>query len=202
MGPTLHSAGAGGPNSDGLSPRTYNDAEAAGSGSYDITAYNPWRAPGHAPLLDPCGVAGGWGTEVPHDARHSHRAHRSGGVLTDAGLRRQGRARQRRRAAARLQAGRARQLAAAAEGAPWRSPLPSWPSPSHGADRFPRPVAADPRRLEGGRGGHRGLGRRREPRRRLPGTPASARRSRSARRSDEVVVFILVFVTHVHTTRY
>ena len=62
MEPTLNSDGAGGPNSPSLSPRTYNDAEEAGVGHFDITKYNPWRAPGHAPVADPCGIAGGWGT--------------------------------------------------------------------------------------------------------------------------------------------
>jgi lytic starch monooxygenase len=26
---------------------------------YDIYKFNPWRAPGHAPVLDACGMAGG-----------------------------------------------------------------------------------------------------------------------------------------------
>ena len=41
MEPTLNSKGAGGPNSDSLSPRTYNDYEIAGAGTIDITKYNP-----------------------------------------------------------------------------------------------------------------------------------------------------------------
>ena len=29
-------------------------------GRFDVgMEYNPWRSPGHAPMLDPCGVAGG-----------------------------------------------------------------------------------------------------------------------------------------------
>jgi len=41
MEPTLNSKGSGGPNSDSLSPRTYNDYEIAGAGTIDITKYNP-----------------------------------------------------------------------------------------------------------------------------------------------------------------
>ena len=62
MQPTLDSAGQGGPASEGLSPRTYNDMSIPGVGFFDQTKYNPWRAPGHAPVADPCGIAGGWGT--------------------------------------------------------------------------------------------------------------------------------------------
>jgi hypothetical protein len=51
--PTLNSAGAGGPASAGLAPRTYNDYSIPGIGSVDSTKYNPWRAPGHAPVADP-----------------------------------------------------------------------------------------------------------------------------------------------------
>ena len=29
------------------------------SGSHDLWRYHPWRAPGHAPVNDPCGMAGG-----------------------------------------------------------------------------------------------------------------------------------------------
>ena len=60
--PTLNSKGEGGPGSAGLSPRTYNDYSIPGVGNIDQTKYNPWRAPGHAPVADPCGIAGGWGT--------------------------------------------------------------------------------------------------------------------------------------------
>ena len=63
MEPTLESKGKGGPNSDSLSPRTYSNAEHPGAGFVDGTKYDPWRAPGHAPIGDPCGIAGGWGTE-------------------------------------------------------------------------------------------------------------------------------------------
>lgn len=42
-----------------LSPRTYADVEEPGVGMLDTYRYHPWRAPGHAPVIDPCGVAGG-----------------------------------------------------------------------------------------------------------------------------------------------
>ena len=29
----------------------------------DTTKYNPWRAPGFAPIINPCGIAGGYDTE-------------------------------------------------------------------------------------------------------------------------------------------
>ena len=34
---------------------------------FDIYKHNPWRAPGSAPVLDACGLAGGtpWGGDVP-----------------------------------------------------------------------------------------------------------------------------------------
>jgi len=38
--------------------RTYNRKAAAGSAE-DIYKFNPWRAPGFAPVLDSCGMAGG-----------------------------------------------------------------------------------------------------------------------------------------------
>jgi hypothetical protein len=38
--------------------RTVNRAAAAGSEA-DWTRFNPWRAPGHAPVYDPCGRASG-----------------------------------------------------------------------------------------------------------------------------------------------
>jgi len=45
--------------------RTVNRAAEAGS-VYDIYKHNPWRAPGSAPVLDACGLAGGtpWGGDV------------------------------------------------------------------------------------------------------------------------------------------
>ena len=46
--------------------RTVNRAAQAGS-EYDIYQHNPWRAPGSAPTIDACGLAGGtpWGANVP-----------------------------------------------------------------------------------------------------------------------------------------
>ncbi len=46
--------------------RTVNRNAKAGS-IYDIYKHNPWRAPGSAPVVDPCGLAGGtpWGQWVP-----------------------------------------------------------------------------------------------------------------------------------------
>jgi len=48
------------------SQRTVNRAAEAGS-IFDIYKHNPWRAPGSAPTLDACGLAGGtpWGDNVP-----------------------------------------------------------------------------------------------------------------------------------------
>ena len=48
MEPTLH---AGGPAE--LSPRTFADLELPGAEPIDQYRYNPWRAPGHAPIGDP-----------------------------------------------------------------------------------------------------------------------------------------------------
>lgn len=59
MEPTLFARGPGGPDADSLSPRTYNEHQTPGAGAYDRFHYTPWRAPGHAPIADPCGVAGG-----------------------------------------------------------------------------------------------------------------------------------------------
>ena len=42
----------------------------------DWTKYHPWRAPGRAPVADPCGIAGGYskaqggGGETPEGATH------------------------------------------------------------------------------------------------------------------------------------
>jgi len=46
--------------------RTVNRKAVAGS-IYDIYKHNPWRAPGSAPTIDSCGLAGGtpWGDNVP-----------------------------------------------------------------------------------------------------------------------------------------
>lgn len=53
--------------------RTVNRNATAGS-EYDIYKHNPWRAPGSAPVIDACGLAGGtpwpynvteWGDFVP-----------------------------------------------------------------------------------------------------------------------------------------
>ena len=46
--------------------RTVNRNATAGS-IYDIYKHNPWRAPGSAPVVDPCGLAGGtpWGKWAP-----------------------------------------------------------------------------------------------------------------------------------------
>jgi hypothetical protein len=40
--------------------------------SYDIYRHNPWRAPGHAPVADPCGLAGGtpWAAPSPEEGRY------------------------------------------------------------------------------------------------------------------------------------
>ena len=43
--------------------RTANQAAVAGS-EEDIFKFNPWRAPGQAPVFDPCGMAGGSFVEV------------------------------------------------------------------------------------------------------------------------------------------
>ena len=43
---------------DAPGQRTVNRAAAAGSAA-DAYRYNTWRAPGHAPVNDPCGMAGG-----------------------------------------------------------------------------------------------------------------------------------------------
>jgi lytic starch monooxygenase len=53
--------------------RTWNIGNASRRG--DFTRYHPWRSPGAAPTLDPCGVAGGYavvtggGGETPEGAR-------------------------------------------------------------------------------------------------------------------------------------
>merc|ERR1719247_1504279 len=44
--------------------RTINRGALAGSEA-DWTKFNPWRAPGHAPVFDPCGRAGGSAHPTP-----------------------------------------------------------------------------------------------------------------------------------------
>lgn len=45
------------PTLNGANHRTYQNAQ-----GIDVTKHNPWRAPGHAPIASPCGLAGGWYT--------------------------------------------------------------------------------------------------------------------------------------------
>ena len=51
---------------------------------FDIYKHNPWRAPGSAPVLDACGLAGGtpWGGDVAEWGRFdsSHHADDLSGV--------------------------------------------------------------------------------------------------------------------------
>ena len=53
--------------------RTFNAANKSANG--DWTMYHPWRAPGRAPVLDSCGIAGGYthatggGGETPPGAK-------------------------------------------------------------------------------------------------------------------------------------
>ena len=35
----------------------------------DWTRHNPWRAPGRAPVLDSCGMAGGWHRQEGGEAK-------------------------------------------------------------------------------------------------------------------------------------
>ena len=42
--------------------RTWNLGNKSAYGDY--TRYHPWRAPGHAPTSDPCGIAGGYANET------------------------------------------------------------------------------------------------------------------------------------------
>ena len=61
MEPTLNSASA-----DTLSPRTFSDApQPGGAPPLDAYRYTPWRAPGYAPVADPCGLAGGSLHDLP-----------------------------------------------------------------------------------------------------------------------------------------
>lgn len=45
--------------------RTANRNATAGS-PQDVWKHQPWRAPGRAPVFDPCGMAGGLWAQVPH----------------------------------------------------------------------------------------------------------------------------------------
>lgn len=51
--------------------RTVNRDAVAGS-KYDIYRWNPWRAPGFAPVADACGLAGGtpWSGDAPEEGRY------------------------------------------------------------------------------------------------------------------------------------
>eukprot|EP00935_MAST-01C_sp_MAST-1C-sp1_P002395 g2395.t1 len=57
-----------------LKYRTWNIKNLSARG--DFTRYHPWRAPGRAPVADPCGIAGGYGNytfgggETPVGAKH------------------------------------------------------------------------------------------------------------------------------------
>lgn len=44
---------------------------------YDIYRHNPWRAPGHAPIADACGLAGGtpWGGDAPEEGQYYNTTH-------------------------------------------------------------------------------------------------------------------------------
>lgn len=50
--------------------------------AYDIYRHNPWRAPGHAPVADACGLAGGtpWGADVPEEGRYANTTHAHHGM--------------------------------------------------------------------------------------------------------------------------
>eukprot|EP01049_Picozoa_sp_SAG25_P002076 SAG25_NODE_103_length_15482_cov_9.187415_6_plen_283_part_00 len=49
-----------------------NDTAVERNSIYDIYRHNPWRAPGHAPVADPCGLAGGtpWATASPEEGEY------------------------------------------------------------------------------------------------------------------------------------
>merc|ERR1719272_1476729 len=49
---------------------------------YDIYRHNPWRAPGFAPVVDPCGLAGGtpWGGDAPEDGQYYNTTHAHHGM--------------------------------------------------------------------------------------------------------------------------
>jgi len=49
---------------------------------YDIYRHNPWRAPGHAPVADACGLAGGtpWGGNAPEEGQYYNTTHAHHGM--------------------------------------------------------------------------------------------------------------------------
>ena len=49
---------------------------------YDIYRHNPWRAPGHAPIADACGLAGGtpWGGDAPEEGQYVNTTHAHHGM--------------------------------------------------------------------------------------------------------------------------
>ena len=49
---------------------------------YDIYRHNPWRAPGHAPIADACGLAGGtpWGGNAPEEGQYLNTTHAHHGM--------------------------------------------------------------------------------------------------------------------------
>ena len=50
--------------------RTYNQ-DAACNTKEDLFRYNPWRAPGAAPVLDSCGMAGGGPMNAGGEAKYA-----------------------------------------------------------------------------------------------------------------------------------
>ena len=50
--------------------------------AYDIYRHNPWRAPGHAPVADACGLAGGtpWAEFAPEEGRYAETPHARHGM--------------------------------------------------------------------------------------------------------------------------
>jgi hypothetical protein len=55
---------------------------ASRNGKLDIYRHNPWRAPGHAPVADACGLAGGtpWKDLAPEEGRYITTAHAHHGM--------------------------------------------------------------------------------------------------------------------------
>ena len=49
---------------------------------HDIYRHNPWRAPGHAPVADACGLAGGtpWPVDASEEGRYVNTAHAHHGM--------------------------------------------------------------------------------------------------------------------------
>ena len=49
---------------------------------YDIYRHNPWRAPGHAPVADACGLAGGtpWAADAPEEGQYINTTHAHHGM--------------------------------------------------------------------------------------------------------------------------